>query len=445
MRIRVVGSGIVAGVFCVTALWFPWYMVEPAGIVRDWTYQYEAANFPPWLLITVFVFCALTVFAFGWVAARWNWADTWRSSLLDGAGSGLIAGCIVFDLMGAFHFGLAGQADILKAFYKEVGERQGLILLYDSISATANLIYLNFIVVVFACVFLGALGGLASAMDVKDVWGKPPRDPHRWLFRLPAYTLSLTGVGVMIVIMAVFVVLQDVVTKGVITENLTELTSPPFFISAVAYLAGYTMILPAVGLTWGWTLRAWKTAGLWKLFYGVWLAVSVFAAGWVLYNFIRYAATGMIFDVFGFFPLTVLWFAVIASLAVGIFAGALSDSTPHTDAKYNFYDWLGYVLTQGILGGTQVFMSVTAYSLVIVLIAIENIPHLVMSESVASTPAQQVVRLSRMMAGTSQVMMAAGGVGGWFAGLIVLLFRKFLKIKPVLRKPEQDEAQSFQP
>jgi hypothetical protein len=146
------------------------------------------------------------------------------------------------------------------------------------------------------------------------------------------------------------------------------------------------------------------------------------------------------FESFGFFPMTVLWLVVIGSLIFGILAGILSEPAPHTDEKYDFYDWLGFGLTQAILGGTQVFVGVTAYSLAIVLISIENIPHLVMSELVDSSPAQQVILLSRMMAGVSQVQMAVCGLGGWLLGLIVLLSRKFLKVKPVEKKPEQGEA-----
>lgn len=440
MRIRVVGSGMIAGLFCVAALWFPWYMVEPAGIVRDWTYQYEAANFPLWISTAIFVFCGLTVFAFGWVAARWNWATTWRSSLLDGAGSGLIAGCIVYNLIGAFHFGLLGQADILKAFYEEVAERQGVRLLFNSVSETAYLIFLNFIFILFASVVLGALGGLASTIDLTDVWGNSPRAPHRWLFRSSAYILSLSGLGVMIVSIAVFSILQESLTEGVINENLTGLTSPPFFVAASAYLTGYVMILPAVGLTWGWAFRAWKSAGLWKLYYGVWLAVSVIAVGIVLSQFFRYAWAGMMVEVFGLFPLTVFLLVLIGSLIIGFLGGILSEPAPHTDEKYKVYDWLGFGLTQGILGGTQLFVGITAYSLAIVLISIENTPHLILAELVSSQPAGQVILMFRMMAFASQVEMASCGIGGLIVGLIVLSLRKFLKIRPVEKKPEQEET-----
>lgn len=447
MRIRIVGSGLVSGLFCLTALWFPWYMAEPAGIAQDWTFQQSAANFPGWMSTAVTVFCALTVFAFGWVAARWNWAKTRRSSLLDGAGSGLIAGCVIYDFVGAFHFGLLGQADILKAFYREVGESEGLVLLFDAISATSSLVYLNFIAIVFACIFIGALGGLASAIDLEDVWGKPPREPHRWLFRLSAYTLTLTGAGWLFLIIVVFSVFQDALfesmTNAANEGSLTGLKMPPFFVAAVAYLTGFVMTLPAIGLTWGWIVRAWKGAGWWKPFYALWLAATFYVTGWAANSFIRYVSTGLMFETFGFYPLVILWLVVIGSLVFGFLGGMLSEGAPSTGGKYNFYDWLGYALTQGILGGTQAFMSVPAFALVFALVTIENIPHLTQTGIVELPPAGQVIQLFKVLTVTAQVLIVACAIGGWFFGLIILLIRKFLKIKPVERKPSSEEAQSF--
>lgn len=442
MRIRVVISGIVSGLFCLTALWFPWYVVEPAGIVSDWKFQSQAGIFPPWFQAAVYAFCALTIFSFGWVASRWNWSKTWRSSLLAGAGSGLIAGCIIYDFIGAFRFGLLGQADILKSLEIEVRERQGLILMLDAITGSANLIYLNFIGILFACTAIGALGGLVSAIDLEDVWGKPPRDPDRWLTRLPAYTLTLTGYGCLIVLIAVVPLLQESVSSVAIDENLVGLKLPPQFISIVAYLACLVLILPPIGLTWGWMFRAWKRAGLWKFFYIAWIGLTLLLVGWLFYSFIQYGAMGFILDAMGPFPFIFMWLVIIGSLGLGFLGGYLSDDSPSAGDRMNFYDWFGYVLTQGILGGTQAFMSVTAYSLVLVLVTIENIPHLTQTGAVEVSPIQQIAQLFSVMAGMAQGMVVISAVGGWLFALIVLLVRKFLKIKPVLPKMETD-ARSF--
>ena len=431
MRIRVVGSGIVAGVFCLIALWFPWYMIEPAGIVPDWAYQNEAASFPDWLPTAVYVFCALTIFAFGWVAARWNWSKTWRSSLLAGAGSGLIAGCIIYDFIGAFRFGVLGQEEILKVFYREVGETEGLTLLVDAISQTANMIYLNFIFILFAATVLGGLGGLASSMDLEDVWGRPPRETQGWLFRLPAFTLSLTGYLCLIVMIAVLVILQKSVTDVGIENELTGVKMPPIFIILVAFLGCIVMILPPIAITWGWGLRAWKSAGLWKWLYGVWFAFTIFIVGSVVNNFVRYSGAGFILTMTGLYLPLLAGVVIIVPLIFGFLVGFISEPAALIDEKYHFSDWLGYALAQGILGGTQMFMSITAYGLALVLIAIENIPHLTQVGIVDLTPGQQLVQLFQTLSGAAQGMMIASAFGGWLFGLIVLLFRKFLKIRPV--------------
>ncbi len=430
MRIRVVSSGIVSGVFCLIALWFPWYMIEPAGFVQDWSYQNEAASFPEWLAMAVYGFCALTIFSFGWVAARCNWAKTWRSSLLAGAGSGLIAGCIIYDFIGAFRFGMLGQVEILKVFYQEVGETQGLTLLVDAISQTANLIYINFIVVVLASVILGALGGLASSLDLEDVWGKPPRNPDPWLFRLPAYSLSLTGYLCLIVMIAALVLLQESVVNVGIENELTSVSVPPIFLTFIACLGCIAMILPPVTMTWGWGMKAWKTAGLWKWLYGAWLAVTALIVGSVVNNLVRYSGARFVLTMTGPYFAFLTGGVVIGALLLGFLSGFISEPAAPTTEKHKFYDWLGYALTQGILGGTQLFMSVTAYALVLTLVTIENIPHLTQIGTVELSPAEQVIQLFKVMSGAAQGVMLVSAVGGWLFALIVLLFRKFLKIKP---------------
>ena len=431
MRIRVVSSGIVSGVFCLIALWFPWYMVEPAGIVPDWAYQKEAVSFPDWLPTAVYAFCGLTIFAFGWVAARWNWSKTWRSSLLAGAGSGLIAGCIIYDFIGAFRFGVLGQEEILKVFYREVGETEGLTLLVDAISQTANMIYVNFIFILFAAIVLGSFGGLASSMDLEDVWGRPPRETQGWLFRLPAYSLSLTGYLCLIVMIAALIILQESVTNVGLENGLTGVKVPPFFIILLAFLGCVVMILPPIAMTWGWGIRAWKSAGLWKWLYGVWFAFTIFIVGSVVNNFVRYSGAGFILPMTGLYLPLLAGFVIIVPFLLGLFVGIINEPVELTGEKYRFSDWLGYALTQGVLGGTQLFMSITAYGLALVLIAIENIPHLTQVGIVDLTPGQQLIQLFKTLSGAAQGMMIASAIGGWLFGLIVLLFRKFLKIKPV--------------
>lgn len=430
MRIRAALSGIIAGVFCLIALWFPWYMVEPARLAPDWSLLRQARSFPGWLPTAVTIFCGLTIFAFGWVSARWNWSKTWRSSLLAGAGSGLIAGCIVYDFIGAFHFGLLGQAGILGSFYEDMGEIEGLTLIVNSITDSATLLYLNFIAVVFAGTVSGALGGLASSIDLEDVWGGSPRDPDPWLFRIPAYTLPLTGLGWMILMIAALTVLQENLVDTVIKNDLRNLNSFPAFILITAWLACLTMILPPIGMTWGWIVRDWRRAGLWRVLYGIWLAVSLYLTGWIFYRFILAGNASFVFDAFGPFPFWFIWAVAVGSIVIGASAGLLSAPATSSGGRYRPADWFGYALTQGILGGTQALISVPAFALVVVMITLENIPHLTRTGLVQYSPAQQIIKLFDAMTVAAEVSILVCAVGGWIFALLILSMRKFLKIKP---------------
>ncbi len=433
MRIRVVTSGIVSGVFCLIALWFPWYVVEPASIVPEWEYQTEATLFPTWLPAGVYAFCALTVFSFGWVAARWNWSKTWRSSLLAGAGSGLIAACIIYNIIGAFRFGLLGQAELLKAYYLETGQQgNGLALVFESVSVTEHLLYLNFIFILFGGTLVGGMGGLVSAVDLEDVWGNPPREPGFWLFQLPAYTLTLTGVALMIFIITYFGGFQDILDSSMTENELIDLKNSPSLVFAIAYLASYALIFPPIGLTWGWILRNWVATGSWNPIYGVWLATSLVGVGWAMSEFIQNDSAGLTFAAFNDYPLNIFLYWVVASLVLGFVGGYISDNPNPAQVRYTVYDWLGYGLTHGILGGTQVFIIIPAFSLVLMMVPTEYLQYLMQAGFVGLSPSEQVIQLFRLMSGIAVGLFFINIVVGWLFGFIVFVLRRLFRIGPVL-------------
>lgn len=441
MRIRTVLSGVFSGAICLVALWYPWFAMEPASLAPDWPYQNRSILLPDWVPTAMLAFCGLTIFIFGWVSARWNWARTWRASLLAGAGTGLIAGCLIYDFIGAFHFGLMGQSEILKVFYTEVNESRGIELLVEGIARTAFTLYFYFLAVMAGSIVLGALGGVLSAFDVEDVWGKPPRDPDSWLFRIPGFTLTVTGFGCMIVALAGLWVLQESVVETAITNNMTQLDTLPIFIVLSAYLTCLLMILLPMSLTWGWIIQAWKGAGLWRVLYGIWVALTLAMLLWLLQAFPFRDGLGFVFSLEAF-QLPILGALVILILSMGIGVGLHSTPVSSSLAKYKGSDWLGYALAQGILGGTQAFVCLPAYALVLVLISIVNIPHLVQVEAVESTPTEQMLQLFNVLAASAQSLILVCAIGGFLFGLIVLLIRKFLKIKSIVQ-PEGTLFESY--
>lgn len=441
MRIRVVLSGIFSGAICLAALWYPWFAMEPAGLAPDWPYQNRSILLPYWVPTAMLVFCGLTIFIFGWVSARWNWAGTWRASLLAGAGAGSIAGCLIYDFIGAFHFGLMGQSGILKVFYAEVSESRGIELLIEAIAGTALTMYPYFLAVMAGSIVLGGLGGVSSAIDVEDVWGKPPRDPDSWLFRLPGYTLTVSGFACMIVALAGLLVLQESAVKAAIANEITRLDAIPIFIVLSAYVTCLLMILLPMSLTWGWIIQAWKGAGLWRVLYGIWVILTLLMLVWLIQALPFQEGLRFVFGFEALQPM-ILGLLMILVLSIGVGLGLLSRPVSSSLAKYKGSDWVGYALAQGILGGTQVFVCLPAYALVLVLISIVNIPHLVQAEVVESTPTEQMLQLFNVLVTSAQTLMLACAIGGFFFGLIILLIRKFLKIKTVTQ-PEGTLFESY--
>jgi putative transposase len=70
----------------------------------------------------------------------------------------LIAGCLIFDFIGTFYFGMKGQEEIFRNFYDPLTEPAGIKILVNGVTQTASLLYLNFVFSILAAVFFGALG-----------------------------------------------------------------------------------------------------------------------------------------------------------------------------------------------------------------------------------------------------------------------------------------------
>lgn len=432
MRVRIVISGILAGLICLVPLYIQFYTLETAAIVPGWSRFFRPLALPDWFTAAVFIVCGLTLFAFGWVAARWNWAEDWKDSVFSGLGMGVIAGCLIFDFIGVFWFSVLGQAEVLENYFIQLTEAEGMRILLESIAQTGTFIFLNFAKVVLACAVLGGIGGLASAVfDVKDVWGNSPRKPEGWLFRSSAYFLTISGIINMILVIAVYSILWEKLTESITKADQDfdiqwslDFNSALFYL--YAYLVSLAFIFIPTGLTWGWTFRTWwarKKIGILSI---LWLAGSAYE---VFSTLVRYLLNGSIFAL----PLDLL--ALVVVLVLGVVLG-LTMQDDSEGFPYQFSDYAGFALTCGIIGGTQFVIGVLGYSFAVVLITIVNIPHLTLTGLVDQLPAEQVVALYNMQSLTAAASIIICAVAALLAVTLTSFLRTVIGVRELSAQPE---------
>lgn len=429
MRIRTVLASLAAAAVCLIVLNFQYYIIGPARFVPGWSDGSLFANVPAWTSPIALIFCAITLFAFGWAAARWNWTDTWQSAMQSGAGMGVLAGCLIYDFIGAFWFSLRGNAEVLKNAYTQVTETEGTRILIESLLQTGTLLYLNFILILFLCALVGGLGGLASALiDRKDIWGTDPRNPEGWLFRLPAYLLTIFGYFNIIIVVAVLNPFWETLIESAVELESTSdvqwtLESPAAFLVLFGYSAALVFVFFPAGITWGWIIRSWferRKAGFWA---AAWIFLTTLGVAWVAMRTFWYGAID--------FPLMLPMMASpFLAFVIGIILGLLTANRSE-GFGYRFADWFGFSITYGILGGTQLFMGVVAYSLSAALIGIVNIPHLINAEPVDPAPVEQVVYLHTLQQSTAVGMILLSLFLGLIAAGVVSFLRTITGVRDV--------------
>lgn len=425
MRVRIVLAGILAGIICLVFLWFQYYLVEPNKIISDWPNAVELALFPDWTSKVILILCALTLFACGWVAARWNWAENWLTSLLSGGGMGLVAGCLIYDFIGVFWFSLKGQEEVLRNFYTPLTETDGIRILLEAIVKTGSFLYLNFIWVVLTSIMFGAFGGFVSALvDVKDFWGKNPRKPQGWLFRLSGYMLTLFGCVNFVVTIAVLSKLSDSAIRSALRlqeeyEIQWSYEYPAGLFLLFGYLTSLFLIFLPLGITWGWIIRAWVIREKPSLLTTLWIIISTAGVSSIL---LRYLSLQSFFSP----PWDIISLAIV--FLSGIVIGALTEDDSE-GFPYHLSDWIGYGLTFAILGGTQIVMGVLGFSLALTLITIINIPHLMGIGPVDQTPVDQAIMLYQMQNATALAAILASLVIGLGAAGLMSFARTLIGMK----------------
>jgi len=385
----------------------------------------------------VLSFCVLILLASGWICARWNWAETWQASIAAGASAGLLAGCLIYNFFGVFWFGVVGHAGILANAYSQVNEAQGTRIVVEALINTNRLIYINFVWCVLACVALGMLGGFASAMiDSQDRWGRSPRHPEGWLFRLPAYLLIFFGFVNLIITIAVMELLTDKLMNTLTQMNemygfaLMESFDKTDFLQ-FNYLVGWSFMILPVGLIIGWFIRFLRHGGSLNLSSITGLATMVIALLAIMFFispgiFTSWAVTSTF--------ITSLLGAAVLAIWVGLMTRDEAEGFP-----YHTSDWVGYLFGYGILGSTQIIMGSVAFALPVTLIGIINIGHLVTGKIVDPAPVDQVSQYFGLQTGVAFGTILVSAVIALITVNLVSFFRSFFDIREIYL-PREDKA-----
>ena len=441
MRVRTVTVGVLGGWVCVLALRFQYLKIEIHRFVPGWPVADLAAGVPPWSSTVILLLCGFILFAGGWIAARWNWAENWRRSLQAGAGMGFLAGCLVFDFVGSTWAGVRAHATIFANFYDTFAPEVGAALLSSAMLQTGKLLYTNLFVQLLACTVLGGLGGIVSNLvDPEDLWGSDPRNPQGWLFRMPTYLLALFGLINNLIGQATLRYLLNTLNNTV--EQAAALSSVPADRAALAQfsllsnLSLWLFSFLPLGITWGWILRIWRKTHKVQVLSVVWLIITTIG----FLTLFWFISPDLLANPLDLFFLLAAWF-------LGGYIGYTTEQRTEGFA-YRVSDWVGYAIGYGILSGTQLLSGVAAIAITFATLTIGNIDHFAQMQpvDVTYTPAAQVTTF-----GAAQLLAGLIGIlGSVLLALVIAGFVAFLRtilgIKEIaLPSDEQNLALGVEP
>ena len=412
MRLKTIASGVLASLGCYFSLMRLAYDALPAQLIADWPPPFwEGIIEEKWVSLAIVSFAALSLFLGGWLSASWNRARNWKESVRFGANAGLIAGALSFSFVGAPWAGLLAQKEVLEKVNISLTEIEGGRILVNAVVGTIQRSYSMVWEFLIPAIILGALGGILFVLDIKtDEKVKGPRKSG-WLFRLPAYTLSLSGIVSFIIMYAIIAVLPEIITTTAMDYSMVpdlppELILPITIASTIPFFA-IPFLLSAI-----WVARRWGTDKQGGFLFLAWVFLF-----WVLVYFLSNNTFRYLFSLFEI-GLSNFVISVIATIfGVFLLMWFLSNEPTEDRLTFSFSEWMGYALAQGILGGTQLFASSMAFALSVVLIAVVNIPHLmsIPSDTPIPPPAEQIETLF-----VTQQRLALLAMGGMFVVALVL-------------------------
>ena len=439
MRLKTIVSGIIGFGGAYFALMRLMYDALPATILNEWPAPiWEGVVEEKWVQIAVFGFAALSVFLGGWLSASWNKARHWKESIRFGSSAGLISGALSFNFVGAAWAGLVAQREVLETTNIALTEMEGGKILVNAVTKTIQQSYSVIWLFILSALVLGALGGLLYVFDIRPKEKEMRPRESGWLFRLPAHTLTLSGIASFIVMYAIISILSEIIADTAVDYNMMPDLPPQLILALVV-----TSIIPLFGipflLTLIWMIRRWKINKEGGILFFIWTVFLFALVYFFSNNTLRY-----IFSLLeiGLANVVITLFAIF--LGVFLLMWFLSVEPAEDRLRFSFADWMGYALTQGILGGTQLFASSMAFAFSVVLITVNNIPHLMStpSDTPPTPPVEQIESLFRTQQGMSLYAMGAMFVIALILGGITALLRGITgmnKKLPEARKSQEVE------
>lgn len=391
MSLKTIFAGLLAALGSYFALMRLAYDMLPAQFIDGWASPFWEGVFEDQqVIITASIFTAISLFLGGWLSALWNKARNWKESLRHGASAGLIAGALSFNLVGAPWAGLLAQQEIYKNLDLNLSELAGTEVLFNAIMRTIQQTYSMIWLFILPSIFLGALGGLLFALDLKPEDKSAPSAKTGWLFRLPAYTLSITGI-ISVILMYMLTSLLFDTLEDMVTENNYVIALSPQLLSSFSSIITFLLFLLPYLLTIVWILRRWNKYPKSRFLSVFWILLP-FLLLWFLANDVfrqLFNLSAILANPIVFFMMTGIFiFSILTFYLMWFF----SSNSGVEKSKYSLGDWAGYALTHGILGGTQIFASSIALALSMVLVSVTNIPTLLSTpdSTVTDTPVEQI-------------------------------------------------------
>ncbi len=439
MRLKTVFSGILAGVGLYFSLMRLAYDSLPAKFITGWrTPVWDGVPSETQIALVVYGFAALSLMIGGWLAATWNKTQRLDDALAAGAGAGLIAGALGFSLVGGAWAGLLAQGEIYLNLGRNLSEKEGYQLILNEVSQTASQTPIMFWQFMIPAILLGTLGGFLAVLETRKEWKTVPRLESGWLYRLPAYTLTISGLVSFVMMFVVVNALQESATETLFNNMLAAPDLPPQVMLFVTSLTAIPLFLVPFLISLVWLLKGgkenqknWVLSVLWVLVLGA----SVY---YLSNNIFQYMLNlSALLDLKTFLG---IWFA--ATLILGsIF---LLTRTPHDEkVRFSGADWLGFALTQGILGGTQFMSGTVSFALSLVFITGTNIATLLNqpTDELPSPPIEQVKELFRIQQGATLVIIGGMTLIAFVMGLVAVFLRAITGAnrspapKPIKPKP----------